>query len=400
MKPTPEQILALCPEVDPRLVHEHLDRVGERYFEAFAPSQVAQHLRELAALSPAEPVRLLLEEQDGRLDCTILAFDYPAEFSLLAGTLAAAGFDTLQGDVFTWARGDPAAGASPPPAARPLSLAAGRAAPAEPWRRRRIIDRFSGALRRPDQSARWGEELRQRLVSLILLLESGREEDALLARQRVNEAVAAHLAEMNLPPATALLPVSIEVDESEGDTTRIRVVSEDTPFFLYALSSALALRGITIERVSIRTVEGRIEDRFDILDAQGQPIGGGDLLDQVKLSVLLTKQFTYFLGQAPDPYAALFRFEQLVKDILRLPRQGGWFELLSDPLVLQDLARLLGASDFLWEDFIRLQYESLLPMMAPQAGARSYSEPPETLPARLSGLPGRRERLRGEGAPA
>ncbi len=381
MKPTLAQLLAGCPGVEERLLREHLERIGDRYFEAFPVEQVCIHLRELASLSPSQPVRLLIEEGDGgRVDCTVLAFDYLAEFSLLSGTLAASGFNTLQGDVFTWARGEPV-----PTERRPAGLGAGtRPAPNDPLRRRRIIDRFSGTLRSPAGFPRWAEDLRRRLASLILLLESGREEDALLARQRVNEMVAAHLADMNLPPATALLPVFIDVGESEGDTTRIRVVSEDTPFFLYALSSALALRGITIERVSIRTVEGRIEDQFDILDAQGRPIGSGDLLDQVRLSVLLTKQFTYFLGQAPDPYTALVRFEQLVKDTLRQPRQGGWFELLSNPLVLQDLARLLGASDFLWEDFIRLQYESLLPMLAPQAGGRTYSEPPETLPQRLA----------------
>jgi glutamate-ammonia-ligase adenylyltransferase len=111
----------------------------------------------------------------------------------------------------------------------------------------------------------------------------------------------------------------------------------------------------------IRTIRGRIEDTVDLVDHRGEKIEDPELLNQLKLSVLLTKQFTYFLGEAPDPFSALSRFEQLAGEILSKPEQGHWLELLANPRALQDLARLLGASDFLWEDFIRLQYETLIP---------------------------------------
>ncbi|MGA1791999.1 MAG: glutamate-ammonia-ligase adenylyltransferase, partial [bacterium] len=131
------------------------------------------------------------------------------------------------------------------------------------------------------------------------------------------------------------------------------------------MSNALALKEISIEHVRINTVEHRVEDLLDFVDENGRPIIDPKLLDQIKLSVLLTKQFTYFLSKAPDPYAALSRFEQLVQDLLKLPERGDWVDLLSDPTILKDLARLLGTSDFLWEDMIRLQYETLIPMLAP-----------------------------------
>ena len=91
--------------------------------------------------------------------------------------------------------------------------------------------------------------------------------------------------------------------------------------------------------------------------------------------MLLTKQFTSFLPSAPDPLAALVRFEQLVRDVLAMPQQGRWVQMLSDQGVLRDLAQLLGASTFLWEDFVRLQYEELLPMLAPAHGRSGFSEP-------------------------
>jgi glutamate-ammonia-ligase adenylyltransferase len=114
------------------------------------------------------------------------------------------------------------------------------------------------------------------------------------------------------------------------------------------------------------------------VDHRGKKIEDPELLNQLKLSVLLTKQFTYFLGEAPDPFSALSRFEQLAGEILSKPEQGHWLELLANPRALQDLARLLGASDFLWEDFIRLQYETLLPSLKPYLEGRDFSEPSET----------------------
>jgi glutamate-ammonia-ligase adenylyltransferase len=43
----------------------------------------------------------------------------------------------------------------------------------------------------------------------------------------------------------------------------------------------------------------------------------------------------------------------------------------------------LGASDFLWEDFIRLQYETLLPSLKPYLEGKEFSAPSETLGERI-----------------
>ncbi len=97
---------------------------------------------------------------------------------------------------------------------------------------------------------------------------------------------------------------------------------------------------------------------------------------------------------------ALTRFERLIDDILALPQQGRWVDLLSNPRVMADLAKLLGTSDFLWEDFIRTQYENLIPMLGPAVEGRSFATPPEQLerPPRRGAGPG--ERARGAGAGA
>ena len=389
MKPEFDALAGSCPGVDKDLIREHLNRLEERYFDRFDSKQICEHLKALGRLSTEEPVQLLISTSGEKgIDCTVLAFDYPAEFSIISGVLSASGLNMLTGDVFTYERVEIPSGEVPVQARiKPRRFRidarknAGRrnAAPG----RRRIIDHLSGTLVSTLPFEVWENRLRRELSVVIRLLEKGDRESWQRARQRVNELVAESLTTLHLKSSSILYPVHMEVD-NEGPETRLKIVSQDTPFFLYALSTALVLRGISIESIRIRTIENRIEDEFSFLDAGGRKILEPELLNQVKLSVLLTKQFTYFLGNAPDPYAALFRFERLVEDVLKLPEQGRWFDLLSNPLVLLDLARLLGASDFLWEDFIRLQYETLLPMLAPHVKGRSFSRPTSSLEARLN----------------
>ena len=376
MKPTVEACKAACPGVDETLLHEHLTRLGDHYFARFDQEQICKHLIGLSGLSPQNPVEVLLESrEDDSLDCTVLAFDYPGLFSVITGVLAGMGYNILSGDVFTYQPSP----AKPPPGS-PRNKSQRRRFSQDPLRRRRIVDYFSGVLQTSLSFADWKTEFRKRLSEVLTLLESG---DSDGAKHRVNEMVVQRLAHLQVDSPPALFPVQIDIEDQSDSFTRLKIVSEDTPAFLYALTNALSLHNVSIEHVRIRTIHGRVEDQIDLVDSRGTKIDDPDILTRIKLSVLLTKQFTYFLGTAPDPYTALRRFEFLLKDILQLPTSGQWLDLLSNPNALKDLARLLGTSDYLWEDFIRLHYETLLPLLAPHVGSRRFSEPVETLSQRL-----------------
>ncbi len=365
-KPSLSELKDLCPQVDERLLQEHLARLEDPYFENFSLPDIARHVRALARLTPKHPAEVLMHSRlDDRVDCTILAFDYGGEFSLITGLLAGLAFSIQSGNVYTYAR-------------VPADAAAG-----PDLKRRRIVDHFSGTLDPETAFEDWTEEFRQRLKEIIGLLEQGGAQAVREAKHRVNEMVANRLEDAAPASGPVLYPMQISLDNDSGDFTRLKVVSQDTFAFLYALSNALSLKGIQIETVNIRTEDQRIEDELHVVDAQGLPLTDPDILDEVRLSVLLTKQFTHFLGKAPDPYAALSRFEHLAADVLRLPERGRWLDMFSNPRHLQDLARLLGASDFLWEDVIRLQYETLLPILKPHVEDRRFVEPAETIPRRL-----------------
>jgi [glutamine synthetase] adenylyltransferase / [glutamine synthetase]-adenylyl-L-tyrosine phosphorylase len=375
--PTPEAIRRAFPQADPELVEQHLRRLPERYFESYAIEQIARHIEGLQALSPAHPVELLIEPDglDG-VECTVLAFDYPSEFSLITGLLASAGFGIRSGGVFTYSAVEYRAG-------RRRAGAAAAAQREALLRRRRIVDHFVGVLTAEAGGFEsFAAGLRAAMAETFALLERGKEGLA-EAKKIVNEKVAESLATLQLDASAALYPVHMDVDEGDPRWTRFTVVAEDTPFFLSSFSTALALRGVSIEQVAIRTYDSRIEDTFDLADTAGGSRLDPATIDQVRLSVLLTKQFTYFLTRAPDPYMALTRFENLIEGILELPQQGRWIDLLSNPRVMEDLAKLLGTSDFLWEDFIRTQYESLLPMLGPAVEGRRFATPPPRIAGAL-----------------
>ncbi|MEJ2024589.1 MAG: glutamate-ammonia-ligase adenylyltransferase, partial [Deltaproteobacteria bacterium] len=380
VKPDPETYKKSCPELNGALIEGHVSRLSEHYFSLFSDKDICRHLRALANLESRNSVETLIKRRkDGSVDCTVLGFDYPSVFSLITGILAATGFSIISGDIFTYRQPE-----SPEPGrTRGRSFRGGISA-RDPLRRRRIVDHFSGVISEGYPNREWIKEFRRRLVDAVSLLENGDEQSISSAKQQVNEMVVRRLALIHRHTTPVLYPVRIEIDNDSDDAfTRVKVVSEDTPAFLYALSNALSLHRISIEHMRIRTIRGRVEDELLLADHQGTKITDENTLDRIRLSVLLTKQFTYFLGQAPDPYRALSRFEYLVDDIMKLPAQGKWMDLLKDPQRLQGLAQLLGASDYLWEDFIRLQYESLLPMLKPHLEGRKVSESAEGLEERL-----------------
>ncbi|MDE3074407.1 MAG: glutamate-ammonia-ligase adenylyltransferase, partial [Chloroflexota bacterium] len=363
----------------------------DQYFQRFDDPIVAEHVRGLAHLSASQPAEVQVAVQrDGLVNVTVLAFDYPSAFSLIAGVLTSAGFSILSGEVFTYG----------PARHAPTSPAAGRG----PRRRvspelarRRIVDSFSGLVDGLSTVDRTRTEVTERIRSVFALLESGGPTGSERAKHQVNEWVTKRIANLTATAAPPF-PVQIDIEPKTETGARVRVVSQDTPAFLYSLSTALALHNLTIERVRIRTTAGKVEDELDVAASSGQPISSQATLDQIKLSVALTKQFTYSLDRAPDPYAALTRFEQLAD---RLSTQKGsreWLELLSNPLAMQDLARILGASDFLWEDFIRSQYEALLPVLRARLEGRQVSasidEQPDTLLGLLAAAPGFAEQRR------
>ena len=380
MKPTFESLKSSMPDIDEKLLNGHLNRLGSDYFRRFSEDHIRRHIRAISRLSPRHPVELIIDRiRDDEIECTVIAFDYLGELSLISGILAGTGFNILSGDVYTYSKIVENGVKRGYQKRKSTALL-----PTNSLHRRKIIDIFSGNLDSPLYFAKWADQLNKNLGEVIGLLEAGDEQSFLDAKSRVNEMVVNYLSNIRQAGSEPVLyPVEIDIS-NEGPFTQLKIISEDTPAFLYSLSNALSLHSILVEHVRIRTIHGRIEDIIDLVDSQGRKIDDKEILDSVKLSVLLTKEFTYFLAKAPDPYTALSRFEHLLKDILKKPLKEKWISYLADSDNLLDFARLLGASNFLWEDFIRLQYESLFPLLKPNVRGHRFSSSPDSMMERLA----------------
>ena len=378
LKPTPEALQEANPGVDHAVIQAHLNRMPDAYFEANAADDIAGHLARVASLSPEEPVSVQVTGDVKAARCTVVAFDTQGVFSLLTGILASLGFGIRSGEIFT-SKKPPEPTGRRRPRRRPLrKTSRGPAA----LQRRYIVDSLEGRIDTPLDLPAWQAELQRRLTATLGVLEKDYRDARKTAKHWVIEEVTRFLADHHEVEESRLYPVQIDIANDAGPFTRVTVTSQDTPAFLYSLGMALSLQNLSIERISIRTEAGRIIDTFDLVDARGAPIESESMLAKLRFSIALTKQFTYFLEQAPDPYAALARFEHLVEEVVTLPDPEQWRRNLSDPHLMRELSRLLGASDYLWEDFVRSQYETVVPMMM-TGDATPFAEPAEPVRDRL-----------------
>ena len=367
------------PDLDGNLIIEHASRLDEHYFNTFEEKEIYAHLKAIQNLNSGAPVEIICEqdaENKAGISCTVIGHDFPAVFSLISGILSSLNFKISSGSIFTYKKD------TGNKTSRDLHITRSSRALKSHIKKRIIIDCFNGSLA-DNFSYVWINELKSRLNEIFLLLEKGDAGSVELAKAKVNEQVSVRISDIE-EQHRVFYPVKIEIDNKNKNFTWLKVFSEDTPFFLYTFSTALSLQNISIEGVEIKTVGKQVIDEFRIADSAGNKIENREILDRIKFSVLLTKQFTYFIGNAPDPYTALSRFEILTNDIISLPEKDNWKDMLSDPHLMKDLARLLGASDFIWEDFVRLQYETILPLMRPE-GRTDIMMPAETIKSRLDG---------------
>jgi len=384
MKPALQDIVTLCPDVDPQLIGHHLDRLPDSYFDLFTLRDTVAHVRGLAKVSRENPVELIVVHRDDQhVDVTVLAKDFPFVFSLIAGLMAGTGLSIISGDIFTYEK---APSSTVKPAWRRLGRPP-RRAKADPLRPRRIIDHFVGRLAPGVEFAPWSDTFATELGRIMGLLATDDPDDATRAKSLVNEMVTQRLTDAHADRAIddVFLPVDVDLQAIGDVCNSLTIRGQDTPAFLYTLSTALSLQGLSIEYIRIRSVGQLVEDELHFVDAAGKAINDRAALDRVKFSVLLTKQFTYCLDTAPDRYKALTRFEQIVTDLATMSDRGsGVATTLQDPRTLAHLAKLLGASDYLWEDFIRAQYESILPLLTPAVAGQTAAPTSETLRHRLT----------------
>ncbi len=314
------------------------------YETVFSKDEQRRHRGLFAQIEPDQPVRVVAEPMaDGLWRVTILGHDCPGELSMMCGLLFAYGFDIVTGFVSTERR----------------TTSTGGRAPCG------FVDVFCVRSELDVVLSEVWQRYEADLCDLVRMAQAGLADEAQgrLAK-RVADALEGAPATTSRPS-----PLDVRIDNDADETaTVLRIRGDDTIGFLYELANALTLSGVNIEQVQICAEQGLASDTLLVTDARGGKILDAERLQELQAAVVLIKHFTHLLPGAPDPTAALLHFRSFLRDLFQRP---DWFEQLSSlerPEVLSALARLLGVSDFLWEDFLRLQYANLFPVLRDMAG--------------------------------
>lgn len=333
----------LSPGIEPETLEDFFTRMDDDYFSSFSPEEIHTHMRMSCALDQGNLVEFRFKVlEEGRMTLIVVAFDYFAELSIICGLLAVFGFDIESGDIYSFSRRP----SKPALSGRRRARSAGK-----------IVDVF--IVRRPagelDETIK--EAFGIELSGLVRLLAAG---DADEARDRLNRRLVERLEAAGDPLSGLLYPIEIRFDNQASDRwTIMDVQSIDTPAFMYAFSNALAMRDIYIHKVRIRSSGKLVRDRFFISDRRGHKVESDSDRQALRITVVLIKQFTHFLSGAPDPARAIRYFDQLLDRVYERSTRDWAVSFFQREGALTVLARILGSSDFLWEDFLRMQGDHL-----------------------------------------
>lgn len=330
------------------------------YFERFPAKTIAHHIQLTNRLTEDRPCSLSVRPgRDQHLELSIVAYDYFSEFATICGLLSAFGLNIEEGRIYTFAdvAAPPTRPATAGPAKRPKSRPS--------LSRKKIVDVFlvhpvaGERFAAPEQQA-----LTEALIHMMQLLEERQFDEA---RQYVNRRLVERLGKQRNAFTGLLHTVQITFDNNQSPTdTVMDIRSDDTPAFLYAFANALAMRNIYIAKAQFDSDGTKLHDRFHVRNRYGQKLLDPTDQQQLRLTAVLIKQFTHALTWAPDPGKALESFDQFLDLIVADRGKKGKQEALnfiSDKKTFPLLARLLGASDYLWEDFLRRQHGNLLPLL-------------------------------------
>ena len=348
---------ALCPDVGEDVLRDFVSRMDAEYFERFQPADIARHIALAGRLDPDHPSQVSVAERaGGQFDVAIVAYDYFSEFAALCGLLSSFGLDIREGSIYTFADSQ-----APPPRQGPDGLR--RRATVRPGlSRKKIVDVF---LVHPLPGMQFDATQQRRFTGeidrLVRLLDAKRFREA---RRAVNRRLVETLGRSRSSFTGLLAPVDIRFDNSlSPSSTVMDIRSTDTPAFLYAFANALTMRGLYIHKARFEHVGTELHDRFDVRSRHGRKIEGQAEQQELTLTATLIKQFTQHLTWAPDPGKAMDAFDQFLDQIFTEARDRKALKFLGASKTLPLLARLLGTSDFLWEDFLRRQHGNLLPLL-------------------------------------
>jgi glutamate-ammonia-ligase adenylyltransferase len=333
LNPQPAEAAASATS-QPTSVRDHVTRLEPSYAATFSERDIARHA-ELAGRIRGDEV-VIVDAAPADADTwrvTIVGDDYPGELSIICGLLFLHGANILSGEVFTYDAAGPKKIVDVfhvRPTTGPITIDSWAAYASE-------LSDLLNRLRAGEPTERVQADLARRIARVL-----GRRPGAILP----------------------LYPIDLAIDNESSDRfTVLRVRATDTTGFLYEFTNALSFCGMDIARVHVTLRGTTLDDTFFITDNAGEKIADPVRQRELRAAVVLIKSFTHLLPHAPDAERALLHFRDLVADLLTRPDWPDEIASLERTEVLDGLARLLGVSDYLWNDLLRMQHANLFPLV-------------------------------------
>jgi glutamate-ammonia-ligase adenylyltransferase len=324
-------------------------------YASVSSSTAARHAQMINEIVAKDDLRMDVESLGGnRFRITICASDTPGALATIAGLLTAKRASVESGSVFTVRVEAPV---SPSPFRRWLPL--GRARALKTRTVKRILDVFTVAIRGPVSPDYW-DAFERELAALLALR---RKKDPRAVRDALLDRIRGALSDAGAP--TSLTPVQVDVDvDSDPERTIVDVQTVDAFGFFFEFTSGLELLQLDVDHADVRTEEGLIHDRFWVTDLRGAKIVDPGRVQEIRFGTALIQQFSQLLPHAPNPALAFAQFGEFTSELFSHPN---WMEdvaALGAENVLRTLAEVFGQSQFLWQDFLRIQHENLFPVVA------------------------------------
>jgi [glutamine synthetase] adenylyltransferase / [glutamine synthetase]-adenylyl-L-tyrosine phosphorylase len=334
------------------IVQQHLARLDSEYATIFSPEDIQKHALMAQALDSENLVRLVAHPLDEeRWQVTIVAYDYLGELSLICGLFFVYGLDIQAGEIFTYEALDQTTRDS----SRRLSD------PVPPSAAQKIVDVFTVKPVGPVPEAETWLRYTDELAALLTLMQAGKRREA---RSELAKRVGAAFQKV-LPTAEPLYPIQIRIDNRVSTRyTELRLDAPDTTGFLYEFTNALSLTRTYIARMVVETHGSRVNDLLFVTDKDGRKITSYQKQRELRTAAVLIKHFTHLLPRCPNPASALLHFREFIEKLFERPNWPDELASIERPEVLGNLAHLLGVSDFLWDDFMRMQYANLFPVVS------------------------------------
>jgi glutamate-ammonia-ligase adenylyltransferase len=354
-----------------KTLDSHLGEAAASYQELFTKEQTKRHLALFDKLDEQHLVRIqAISQANGMWELAVVGYDQLGDLSAMCGLLLVYRLDIESGFVLTGAE---------VPERKAAKLPSG-------VKRRKFVNVFQVRPERTDVTMAIWAQYEKELSGLMARMAAGHAEDV---QGRLARRVAQSMDVASLE-RSQLLPVSITVDnDSSADATVLHIRADDTPGFLYELTNALTLTGVSIQKVFIHSERQQVLDTLYVTDQRGNKITDFKRQNELRAAVVLIKHFTHLLPQSPNPETALLHFRDFLEQLFEQPDWLSKLASLHRTEVLEGLSRMMGMSDFLWADFLKLQHDNLFPVIADVAGLqhrKSLDELNREIQAKLCGV--------------